>query len=238
MLVLSSGRSGSTLLVNSLAFHPRISIQGELLEEEATKTLPKDPSRLLTYIQASLFTIRNLFAFDAWPFVAYSGFKIFNEQLERTGIALPSLIDAMNRPKVIVLYRRSLLETFVSLENAFRTKEWFRAPDDPLVRKAKPLHVDWDRFVEFATTERRRWSTSLRALNACPVDKLFVSFEDLVENQDNELARIFSHLHLEPCEVGVVSVRQNPGRLCDKVANFDEIRRRMDDERDLYELAF
>lgn len=227
--MLSSGRSGSTLLRQYLNCHPQICLYGELLEEENCRTISADSSELMTYISASLTSLRGLFRF--WPFLSYTGFKVFNEQLERTGIDISQLVKRLNNARVIVLYRRDLLETYVSLEIAFKNGCWYTeiGPNDVRV------NIDWDRFIQFADTERQRWQSGLKRVRGHK-DVLFVTFEELTDNRDETMDRIFQFLNLSSCPVVAASIRQNPQRLQDKIENFGYIQQRMRTKGDDFQL--
>ena len=226
LLIVSSGRSGSTLLRQYLNCHPRIHVYGELLEEERLKTVSSDPDELMLYMRASLTSLRGLF-------LAYTGFKLFNEQLERTGIDISQLVQHLNNPKVIVLYRRDLLETYVSLEIAFKNDCWYSetTPNDVKVT------IDWDRFLQFADTERQRWNSSIKRLRDYG-HVLFITFEELTDNRDETINRICQFLSLSPCPVTAASIRQNPQLLQDKVENFQYIQQRIHVDGDSFQLHF
>ena len=229
LLVLSSGRSGSTLMRQYLNCHPGIRLYGELLEEEDSKSISRDADDLITYVTASLASLRGLFRF--WPFVSYTGFKVFNEQLVRTGIDISHLIRRLNNPRVIVLYRRDLLETYVSLEIAFRSGCWYTGTKS----NAIAVDVEWDELVQFVDTERQRWKSSLNGLRDYK-DVVFVTFEELTKHRDETMNKIFQFLDLSEVPVAAESIRQNPLPLGEKIRNFDYIHKQMHKKGDNFQL--
>jgi hypothetical protein len=154
--------------------------------------------------------------------VAYTGFKVFNEQLERTGIDISQLMKSCNNPKIIVLYRRDLLETYVSLEIAFKNDCWY---SETMPNNVK-VSIDWDLFLQFAHTERQRWNSSMKGL---PKDGRFlcITFEELIDRRDETIGKIYQFLGLASCPVTATSVRQNPQLLQNKVENYQYIQQRL-----------
>jgi hypothetical protein len=124
------------------------------------------------------------------------GAKVFGEHLEACGMELRSLLahveaaaaaaaagggssggpgtgggGAAVRPAtvVVVLYRRCLLDAFVSLQRAFATEQWCRPAADEGEGGAAavpPLELDWCEFARWATEARVRWAGLAQQLRA------------------------------------------------------------------------
>lgn len=211
-VVLSSGRSGSTLLTQLLNCHNEISCRGELLNREELHKHGleiNDKKCLINYILAKLLPAKFWFR--------YTGFKIFNEQLEFCKLSLQQLLCSLYHPPVIVLYRENLLETFVSLKIAFQNDVWY---SENLINQCS-IEVDWDEFEQYVETERMRWRESMFCLVS--VRKIFVSFEELTTKQSKVMSSVFSFLKVEDCSVTAASKRQNPLALEKKVINYHSI---------------
>lgn len=212
-IVLSSGRSGSELLVGLLKCHPDLECYWEILnrEELLQYRLRGASGRSLTnYILARLLPLK--------PWFPYIGFKLFNEQLEYCRLPLGDLLDALHNPPVIVLYRENLLETFVSLKIAFKTNVWY---SEDKVHHCS-IEVDWAEFKEYVDMERRRWRRSMSALQRHRA--ILVSFEELKEKKQESASRLFAFLGVKSeLEVKASTIRQNPLPLERKVVNYQEV---------------
>lgn len=213
-VILSSGRSGSTLLTQLLNCHPQVICKGELLNREELRKhqllLDTDKQTLSNYVLAKLFPSKLR--------ISYTGFKLFNEQLEYCKLSLRKLLGDLCFPSLIILYRKNLLDTYVSLKIAFQTDIWYSEQET----NQCSVVVDWDDFQRYAKTERMRWRNSLSATKG--MKKIFVSFEELTKNQDETMSRVFAFLNIEKCILaGISSVRQNPLPLAKKIRNYKEI---------------
>lgn len=217
-VILTSGRSGSTLLTQLLNCHPQVVCKGELLNREELKKhqlIGADRQTLSNYILAGLLPLK------LW--ISYTGFKLFNEQLEYCKLSFGKLLGDLCSPSLIILYRENLLETYISLKIAFTTGIWYSEHKT----NQCSIEVEWEAFKEYAETERRRWKRSMSATRG--MRTIFVSFEELVENKDTTMKRLLTFLNLSECDFGVSSVRQNPLPLADKISNYEEIMEKVND---------
>jgi len=223
-VILSSGRSGSTFLIQLLNCHPEIVCKGELLNRNYLQVhnLHGANSRvLINYILASLIPSK------FW--LPFTGFKLFNEQLEFCSLHLKDLLTALFYPRMIVLYRESMLETYVSLQIAFKTDVWYSESND-ISEKTK---IDWQEFVDYAKTEKARWKRSMMELSMNN-EVLFVSYEELIGDMNKTMARIFKFLNLDMCHVEAASKKQNPLPLQEKIINYEQIEQNMLESGDSY----
>lgn len=219
-LVLSSGRSGSTLLMQYLRSHPSIACS---LEE------PLNPEELsfhgLNGANISPYTLVNYLMTQLLSWSPYSGCKIFCQQLEHHRLPFADLLNALRDPPVIVLYRENLLETYVSLQLAFKTGVWFSVEEN---NKRSSVEVDFEEYRHYAEEERRRWRVTLSAFAKRSKKRVhFLSYEDLNANKEECLAGVFKFLHLSSCKTIAYSKKQNPTSLFEKVSNFDDLKERL-----------
>ena len=216
-VILSSGRSGSTLLVQLLNCHPNVACKGELLNRNCLQIYnlrgATSPT-LINYILASLIPSK--------LFLLYTGFKLFNEQLEFCNLRLKDILTSLLYPHVIILYRENMLETYVSLEIAFKTDVWYSEDGG----SGERIKLDWQKFLDYAETERARWKRSMMDM---PVYSkvLFISYEELIENRNKTMSRIFQFMGLDMCHVEAASKKQNPLSLKEKIINYDQIKQRV-----------
>ena len=217
-VILSSGRSGSTLLVQLLNCHPKVTCKGELLNRNCLQMHNLRGARgstLINYILASLIPSKML--------LSYTGFKLFNEQLEFCNLHLRDLLTALFCPHVIVLYRENMLETHVSLEIAFKTDVWY---SENRSSTSERIEIDWHKFIDYAVTEKVRWKRSVMEIPMYS-KVLFVSYEELIGNRSEAMNRIFQFLNLDVCHVEATSKKQNPLSLEEKVINYEQIEQKM-----------
>lgn len=219
-VVLSSARSGSTLLTQLLNTHEGIVCREELLNREVLEGLQlkrADRRTIMNYILAMLLPRTN-------PCLPYTGFKLFNEQLRYCNLQLQEVLRDLHSPPVIVLYRENLLETYVSLQIAFQNKKWY---SERRVNNCS-IRVDWDDFCEYAEREKRRWKESMAVLKGAK--KILVTYDQIAGNCRNEtMYRLFAFLDLplnHKCSLVSACVRQNPLQLERKVVNYHEIMKR------------
>ena len=215
-LIVSSARSGSTLLVQLLNNNKGIQCKSELLNRELLEQYQlTGASRrtLINYILAMLLPMK------IW--LPYTGFKVFSEQLEFCNLPLDQMLEGLCYPPVIVLYRQNLLESYVSLKIAFQTNIWY---SENTVNNYS-VKVDWNEFQRYIERQKRRWKRAMSSLRG--VKKVIISYEELVGSLQNEtMQRLFTFLNmpLDRDQLLVVkSVRQNPLQLEKKVVNYHEI---------------
>ena len=218
-IILSSGRSGSTMLVQLLNCHPAILCHSELLNRDDLKwygliregRLCVSSHRLIKYTMAQLVPWK--------PWLPYTGFKLFNEQIKFCRLSFTNLLNALHDPPVIVLYRENLLETYTSLEIAFQTGEWYSETKMNQVS----VEIDWEKFQEYAVTERERWRNSMQVLSTHQ-KVVFISYSELTDRKEERMRKIFTFLNVDSSvETFAVSVKQNALPLDKKISNYQEV---------------
>ena len=224
-IILSSGRSGSSMLTMLMNCHPSIFCHTlELLnpDELIQYNLVRDGStvvsshHLIKYIKARLVPWK--------PWLPYTGFKLFNEQIEFCKLPLGNLLNALHSPPVIVLYRENLLETYVSLQISFQTGIWF---SEQKINQLS-IEIDWEDFQHYAIIERNRWRESMHVLSTHR-KILFISYAELSNRKTESMGKIFTFLNLDPSvETSVTSLKQNPLSLREKISNYQEIMNRLE----------
>jgi hypothetical protein len=185
-VIVTSPRTGSTLLVNLLNAHPQAQCNGEILNPAYMvygDVCAAKPARQTTHVQ-SLYSA-------PWSSGCVAvGAKVFIEHFHRCFLEPGAFLRMLGasagpKPKVILLYRKSLLETYLSLEKAFATDVWFSTSEDgteagagrnsrdgPGDRGLAPadgcpafkLKFDRAHFELFCKTERAGWAAAVRAL--------------------------------------------------------------------------
>jgi len=211
LIVLSAGRSGSSLLVNYLNSNRQIYCHGEVLNpghEIYGTTEGKKREELIQHV-ASFFQKRD---------ATYVGAKFLTHQFDELDITISDVLEVLRRPKVIALYRRSLLETYVSLLIAQETDTWYSTD----VVNNVSVTLDLAQFHEFAEVQRQRWQRSMQEVSRL-CSFICVSYEDLVSNRSSTCDKVFTFLDIPSTTVHSESVKQNPGELTGKISNYDSL---------------
>ena len=215
-LIVSSARSGSTLLVQLLNNNKGINCKSELLNNERLEQYQLTGAGkrvLIDYVLAMLLPMK------LW--LPYTGFKVFNQQLESCDLPLDQVLEGLCSPPVIVLYRRNLLESYVSLKIAFQTNVWY---SENMVNNCS-MKVNWNEFRLYAERQKRRWKRAMSSLRG--VKKVIICYEELVGSHQNEtMQKLFTFLDLPLDQHQLLvarCVRQNPLQLEKKLVNYHKI---------------
>ena len=208
-LILSSPRSGTTLLLDYLNCSRQVRCYGEILGRDHFQygdPYRMTPERIRLHVE-SYFVKR--------PGTRV-GAKILTFHLDELPITLDDLLEVLSSPKIILLYRQDLLEQYTSFHLAMATGVWH--PRKPV--ELAPIRLDPDDFLAFAERERRMWQENCARLNlaqTCPV-----SYEDLYADPPGQMARVFDFLNVPAAEVRSRFVKANPRPLAQKIANYEE----------------
>lgn len=211
-LVLSSARSGSSLFANYLNSHHDVRCWGEILNFESginPEVHTLSPPDLKSFV-------KSVFSCDAGKLV---GAKIHTHQLYELPISLSALLECTVRPRVIVLYREAILDTYVSLQIALQNNVWYTTD----AVNADTVFVDWKHFQTYSGRERNRWAECLQIVKTCACASLMVSFERLVANTQPVMDEVFQFLGIPSVAVETESLRQNPRALEEKVSNWGDL---------------
>ncbi|RWS06868.1 uncharacterized protein B4U79_00388, partial [Dinothrombium tinctorium] len=205
-LILASPRSGSTLLTNFLKSSYEIDVAGELLN--SNNSIEEHP---LNYLKREWRKMTK----------KMKGFKLFPEQLVERNIRFDDLINTLDVKTVVVIWRKNILEQFVSLEIAEKTGVWHTFDSPTTTEK---IILNEDKLQDYVSIQKQYWRMIAEQwpLRVAPV---FVNYEDLIQNTSSELKRIFDALLCEfDGEVPpAYSAKQNPAPLCEKVINWNEL---------------
>lgn len=211
-VVLTDGRSGSTLLVDELGrrwnsiraereiFLPIIRERFEYFEDVVTDTYMDDTGH---------------------PIV---GCKILNGQVSESQLRALLQLDGMH---VIILRRRNELRRHVSFQIAARTAVWsvtgVRDAGSTLEAGERSIAIEPGTFYRQMQGSARWFQTCAQASDGLP--RLEVCYEDLAADLDGELRRIAEFLGAgEPDREDPPRLRkQNPESLRTLITNFDEI---------------
>jgi LPS sulfotransferase NodH len=198
-IILSTQRSGSTLLRTSLDSHPDIQCFGEIFLPTYTRDYSfyqflKDERisgagallRRPTLVERHL---SNLYENDA---TAAVGFKVMYNQVGYLPYRFPSVMTYARRHnvRIIHLVRSNPLNTVISRRFARATKQYHTQEQ----RSAKPVHIDLQMAVQGINRiekDKARWRQALAGLPC-----LEVSYEEFVANKSDVSHQILSFLNV------------------------------------------
>jgi len=208
-LVLGAARTGSTLLVDYLNCHPLIRCRSEILNPDHElygNPRAMDHERLRLHVEAHF----------ARPPRVVAGAKILTYQLDELDFCLRDLLDVLRGPAVIVLYRRQVIEQFVSLRIAERSGRWHSTKhvNDDSIR------LEPEQFAAFAEREHRMWRANIAALAETRAH--YLSYEELCANSAAAMRGVFDFLELNPAAFRSAFVKLNPRPLCERLVNYQE----------------
>ena len=178
-VIICSPRSGSTLLVEALDAHPRVVCRGEVLNP-VYEVYGDVTDRAWWRVRLHWLA---MFTPPLWPQqqgrLGAIGAKLFHVHASpgalTCGATVSTLLDALpTRPLPVLLYRRCMLSSYLSLCRAFETDRWFEHiddDDDDDDATSRPAGSAVDRalptvagLMSYCETEVAEWSSLLSSL--------------------------------------------------------------------------
>jgi hypothetical protein len=214
-VIITTGRTGSELLVSLLDSHPMIRCDGEILRDG--RAFPN------AYIQsrAAMAGVRGRRAF---------GFKLLLSHFRAPGGTIRGIGPAEEYPavlhrlgyKVILLVRRNPVEQAMSYIMATERQFHYREGD---TRAVDPISVDPVRLM--AATWILESDTSVLNEIVGPVPHLTLTYEDDLLSPDSHQAtvdRVCGYLGIETAVAHSRLVKAGPRRVSEQLANYGEIK--------------
>lgn len=218
-VIVSSGRSGSNLLLSLLSSHPRVKHCGEYYTDNRMKREDFSGRDLLAEFHEQM---------NRKGFEKAVGCKFLYYQLE-AAYAEKFRVPALKRVqefvltnkdlKIVHLTRRNLLRTVVSMLVAARTGV-YRAHDQKDLPENASVTISPEdciqRMQEIRDCEirARQWFSGHQILE--------MTYEDLVHDQDQETSRLLRFLNVDEMALAGRMVRQSRS-LKDSVANYADL---------------
>lgn len=210
-VIITSPRSGSTMLRQLLDDHSSVTCRGELLARDATAF--RQSSRPPVGLR------RRLWSGEGAP--GPIGFKLmFQHGTQDRGSVWPYL-RGLRQLRVIHLRRADQLAREVSRWRAQRDGVWNLAEE----RAIPPPHqiaLDPRMVIDQLDREHRRSLRGRTMLHRKPM--LDVWFEDLEARPDETMARIFRFLGVDPEPVSPRTKKIRSLQLSEEIENWDELR--------------
>jgi LPS sulfotransferase NodH len=221
MLILTTGRSGSELLVSLLNAHPDIVCKGELILRPDQSVHPR-PGLFVRGVAVT--SMRE--AMRAGKPAQVFGWKLPSNHMRWNVGRFPDpmlFIKESTGPGglLVVLRRRNFVAQALSWHHAQKTKYHFTE-----VEQFNRISVDPEGLLSqtFDYEFEDRWL----AETTNDLSKVDVTYEDdllSLENQQSTLDRITDALGLERCPAGSQLKRITPAKPSDRIANLREVRR-------------
>jgi LPS sulfotransferase NodH len=252
-MVLGSARTGSNRLLSLLSAHPHIKTYGELfnLDMLPKTSLIEVLDGPVTYLQQKMYQghklgieavgfkmfydhlTRDYFTklvnvSDAAPqlkekYTQFSSFiesnyswEILDERFRTTW----EFLRADQSLAVIHLQRRNMLHTLISLKRAYLTSQWWSLKSEQ--QTIPPVHLDPEECSRYF----EKLSSSAAEADAAFAEhpKINVIHEDLIENQQDTMQRIFAFLKVPYDAVTTRMKKQNLESPREAVSNYEQLK--------------
>ena len=230
-VILSTSRSGTTLLNGLLGSHPDVVAGGELFNDPVIEngiipwpdpTVRRDPELNRLWRREPVALLEHLVNSVEWPSCQAVGFRLMYGQCETH----PEIVDhlfANPSYRIIHLKRRNLLRRYLSNNRAMKTNVWWVGADDTKSYEAPSEKIDLLKCVQdFRRVEdyRVRFDDLFRNH-----EMLDVYYEDVAADPQAEGARVIEFLGLEPAdELRITSRKTGTDKLREAIPNYDELK--------------
>ena len=228
-VILTTGRSGSNLIVRGLAAHPEVLAFAEILAQGAgdrQKALSGSGAAPLKEGDAADEYLRRVIYDFKWPDdVKAVGFKLLFDQSRHNphhALAWRYLV-ASRSIKVIHVIRENLLDCALSFEIARKTGEWFRELGTPTPATLGPIELTeaychW--FFRRADLFNRGVAHKFKHHAYLRID-----FEGVTNNYATTMDRIFDFVDVSRKPSTPLLVKQSSGPTADRICNFAAIKK-------------
>ena len=209
-VIISDARTGSTLLMQLLNLHPDIIALGEEfknLREKSCKEIWND-----------IFRKRP-------KEIQWVGFKLFYfHPWQNQDQDVWDFIKADEEIIIIHLTRKNILRSFVSKQIGLKTRKWTENINRPhsLDKHDKKVIMDPKKCLQnFESINAYIDQTENQFKNH---EIISVVYEDLDDNKQEEMNRLYNELGLEEMEVSTFMKKQNSEKLSELILNYSELK--------------
>ena len=227
-VIIGSARCGSTLLTGLLNNHSQALAFGEIFRAQDTigwdipPFLDRQAPDLLALYQSDPVAFLQSQVFRRWPRnYAAVGFKLFYYHARTPAHATVWTHLAVNEDLSIVhAKRRNLLAQYYSLQLAHKTDVW--SIQRPPTEKPAAIHLDVQACREYVAWIREREEECERLFKGHAIRDLY--YEDLVADQEREMAEIQGFLGLRREKLSPKTIRQRTRPLGELIVNYEELK--------------
>ncbi len=208
VLVFATPRTGSSLLVDLLDQQPGVEMKGEVLNQGYGFGLdPKPrPARALRHIRAAILDGN----------APVRGTKLIAGQLQANRLTPHDLRTVIDPLHVIVLYRASIGEQYLSHMQARQTRRWKDPGGRPAPEDLRLTGLDTEGFDSYAANVVAQYTTAM-APPWLRDSAIVVSYEELELDPQAVLERISSIVGFEPVAARPRLHKQRSGTIADRV---------------------
>ena len=218
IFVLSGGRDGSNLLVSYLNSISGVCVHGEILSELHAYGIRK---RFISK-RAVIRHIRHWINVGSGPF---GGAKIFFRDLKLRRLTLTELCRQFPTAKWLVLYRKNILDQYLSYLVASKTKVWIKTTPENVINLPKIRLKPQEMLMVCDRVRENYGHAYLHFKTLGPKRSLWISYEELVEDPQGLFdGKIFDFLDLESQEVRTNLLRQNSRSYDQIISNYEEVK--------------
>uniref|UniRef100_A0A914QQT4 Sulfotransferase n=1 Tax=Panagrolaimus davidi TaxID=227884 RepID=A0A914QQT4_9BILA len=225
ILVISRQRSGSTAVLELLCSHPKIQNFGELLNPNEDPNVPKDGEGIYDYLNKKLSQPPELASLsNGWP-SEYCAFKIHIHEKDEQNFKWDYLIRYCKVETIIVVWRKEIVETIVSVEIARITDEWYSMKE---TSKIHSVSITEDFLKSSINSDLKNWAD---VFESWPIEirPIFIQYEELFSDSNSSnnaiiaerFQKVFQEIGIEGHEfVECYSKKQNPAPIDQKIKNW------------------
>lgn len=210
-IVISTSRTGSTLLMALLNNHKNVICDGELFKNLNGKSCE--------YIWYDFFNHKP-------KNIKQVGFKLFYSHPRDKDKTVWDIILNDKDIKIIHLMRKNILRIYLSQRIGIKTKQWTENVNRPhnISLESKKVDIDFQECSDaFNKITDYQDKTKQMFKNH---EYLEVYYEDIVENREIELDRIFDFLNVEKMEVTANNKKQNPETFDELINNYSDLKKK------------
>jgi len=222
-IILSHGRSGSTLLTRSLDAHPNITCYAEVFNaieaDRATAATRKylDGEDPVSFCHEQIYT--------ASREASAIGFKLHVNQMQKSEEqrALWSFLRTNRDINIIFLRRKNLFDSYVSNQRALHSGRWRREPGESVVAGyLEPLSINTAHCESVMRWQRQRIEQAME--NFQDHRRFDITYEDLVSDFQNKLNSIFSFLGVREHSIKPSLAKMNIVSHEEGITNYGEVK--------------
>lgn len=214
--ILCEHRTGSNLLISYLNAVPGVLFDGEILSRYHGYGLRRrwiSRKTIFRHIRHSL----------SYRCQEVRGAKIFFGHLQELKISLDGLLKEFPEARWFVLYRKNILEQYLSLKIAKQSQQWTLYKNSPPARNVR-IEFNPHEAVLYRD-QMRSWYQAVRENPLLCERSLWISYEDLAKDPQALFdEKVFSFSNLPPSPVRTRTIKQNRRPSSEVIANYAAVR--------------
>ena len=208
-IIISTSRTGSTLLMALLNSHKNIICDGELFKDLGVKTCKEIWINFFNHKPKNIKQV---------------GFKLFYSHPRDADKTVWDIVKDDKDIRIIHLMRKNILRIFLSQKIGLKTKLWTENINRPHKTPLESKKIDLN-FQECCDAFNKIEEYQSKTKEVFDEHRyLEIYYEDIVKNRESELQKIFGFLDVEEMEVSANNKKQNPENLDTLINNYTELK--------------